>query len=220
VENGAQAVEAVAGTGYDLVLMDCQMPVMDGFEATLHIRELHHSDIPIVAVTADVMPADRDRCLHAGMSDYIAKPVELRQLSETLARWLPARAAGAAATLPVGRPAEPQKAVVFNRDALLRRLMGDRRLAATILQSFVADCPSRLNGLQQRIAAADGGGARTQAHALKGAAATVGAEALQALAAAIEGAGAEGEVARCAELLPRAVQEFEHFRSAVESAGG
>jgi PAS domain S-box-containing protein len=220
VANGALAVEAVAGNGYDLVLMDCQMPVMDGFEATLHIRELHHSDIPIVAVTADAMPADRDRCLGAGMSDYIAKPVELRVLSETLARWLPVRGADTAAAPPMGRAGEAKKAVVFNRDALLRRLMGDRRLAAAILQSFVADCPSRLNGLQQRIAAADGGGAQTQAHALKGAAATVGAEALQALAAAIEGAGAEGEVARCAELLPRAVEEFEHFRSAVESAGG
>ena len=65
---------------YDLVLMDCEMPVMDGFEATRHIRASLHPAIPIIAVTADAMPADRDRCLSEGMNDYLAKPVELRRL--------------------------------------------------------------------------------------------------------------------------------------------
>jgi CheY-like chemotaxis protein len=219
VENGAEAVEAVAATGYDLVLMDCQMPVMDGFEATLHIRELHHSDIPIVAITADAMPADRDRCLQAGMDDYIAKPVELQRLSDTLAKWLPARPAGTPAALPAERTGEPQTALVFNQEALLLRLLGDRRLAGATLESFLADCPSRLNDLLQRIAAADGPGTRSLAHALKGAAATVAAEALHGLAAAIEQAGAAGEVERCSALLPRAAEEFERFRSALERAG-
>jgi PAS domain S-box-containing protein len=88
VENGKQAVEAVAGGGFDLVLMDCQMPVMDGFEATLHIRELTHSEVPVVAITADAMPADREYCLRMGMDDYIAKPVELHGLAATLDKWL------------------------------------------------------------------------------------------------------------------------------------
>ena len=100
VENGAEAVEALANAGYDLVLMDCQMPVMDGFEATMHIREVHRSDIPIVAVTADAMPADRGRCLQAGMNDYLAKPVELQRLSEVLDKWLPAPADGDSAGAP------------------------------------------------------------------------------------------------------------------------
>jgi CheY-like chemotaxis protein len=93
VENGAKAVEAVAAGQYDLVLMDCQMPVMDGFEATLHIRELNLAEIPIIAITADAMPADRDLCLRGGMNDYLPKPVELRGLADMLAKWLPARAA-------------------------------------------------------------------------------------------------------------------------------
>ena len=80
VTNGAEAVEAVKHGGYDLVLMDCQMPVMDGFEATRSIRESMHPGIPIIAITADAMPADRDRCLSEGMNDYLAKPVELSRL--------------------------------------------------------------------------------------------------------------------------------------------
>ncbi len=218
VENGAEAVETVAGGGYDLVLMDCQMPVMDGFEATLHIRELHQSDIPIVAITADAMPADRDRCLHAGMDDYIAKPVELQRLSATLHKWLRVRTGKPPVSLPA-KPAEPPNPRTFNQDALLRRLLGDQRLAGAILQSFVADCPSRLNGLRQRIAAADSAGARGAAHALKGAAATVAAETLHALAGAIELAGAAGQVERCKALMPRAAEEFERLRSALENSG-
>jgi PAS domain S-box-containing protein len=219
VENGAEAVEAVAVGGYDLVLMDCQMPEMDGFEATLHIRELSLSDIPIVAVTADAMPEDRERCLLMGMNDYLAKPVELRRLADTLAKWLPVRNEGASPPLPDGPPGEAPGDVAFDREALLRRLLGDRRLAGVILQSFLADCPSRLIGLRQRVAAADGPGVRSLAHALKGAASTVAAEPLSALAGAIERACAGGEVERCAELLPRAEEEFARFRNVVESSG-
>ena len=94
VTNGAEAVEAVERGGYDLVLMDCQMPVMDGFEATRRIRESIHPGIPIIAVTADAMPDDRDRCLSEGMNDYLAKPVDLAPLVDVLARWLPVRNAG------------------------------------------------------------------------------------------------------------------------------
>ena len=90
VSDGAEAVDAVRGGGYCLVLMDCDMPVMDGFEATRRIRGLAGPGIPIVALTADAMPADRDRCLSGGMNDYLAKPVSLDRLAEVLARWLPA----------------------------------------------------------------------------------------------------------------------------------
>jgi len=92
VANGAQAVQAVADGGFDLVLMDCQMPVMDGFEATHRIRafETGSRRLPIVAVTADAMSDDRDRCVREGMDDYLSKPVELGPLQDMLTRWLPA----------------------------------------------------------------------------------------------------------------------------------
>jgi CheY-like chemotaxis protein len=86
VNNGAEAVEEVLRGDYDLVLMDCQMPVMDGMEATRRLRQ--STRIPIVAMTAHAMLGDRDRCLSAGMDDYLAKPVELTELSEVLARWV------------------------------------------------------------------------------------------------------------------------------------
>ncbi|MBI3681079.1 MAG: response regulator [Acidobacteria bacterium] len=85
VANGVQAVEAVKRVGYDLILMDCQMPEMDGFEATALIRQL--CDSPVIALTASAMQDDRERCLRAGMDDYLTKPVQMRALAEALERW-------------------------------------------------------------------------------------------------------------------------------------
>jgi CheY-like chemotaxis protein len=92
VANGRDAVKALKNASYDLVLMDCQMPVMDGFEATQAIREketdMKSQAVPIIALTASAMQADRERCLQVGMSDFIAKPVQPKELAEVLARWL------------------------------------------------------------------------------------------------------------------------------------
>jgi PAS domain S-box-containing protein len=217
VGNGAEAVEAVRQGGCDLVLMDCQMPVMDGFEATRRIRSMHLG-IPIVAVTADAMPADRDRCLREGMNDFLAKPVDLERLADALARWLPASGTGDAAPTPEP-PAGERANAVFDGEALLRRLMGDRQLAGAVLGGFLRNAPAQLHDLRARIDEADAPGARLQAHALKGAAATVAAEGLRAIALAMERAGAAGQLERCGELLPRAAQEFERFKSALERAG-
>jgi CheY-like chemotaxis protein len=90
VSNGAEAIEALKSGHYDLVLMDCEMPVMDGFDATRRIRESMHTRIPIIALTANAMPLDRDRCVREGMTDYLAKPVDLKQLADLLDKWLPA----------------------------------------------------------------------------------------------------------------------------------
>jgi len=109
VANGAEAVEAVERGGFDLVLMDCQMPVMDGFEAARRIRGSARAGvpgIPIVAITAGAMRDDRDRCLRE-MNDYIAKPVELEQLADALARWLPATGDGDGPPTPSRRTGVP-----------------------------------------------------------------------------------------------------------------
>ena len=89
VVNGREAVQALEKRKYDLVLMDCQMPRMDGFEATRRIRESGSPHVPIVAVTANAMSGDRERCIREGMNDYVSKPVELGPLAEVLEKWLP-----------------------------------------------------------------------------------------------------------------------------------
>jgi CheY-like chemotaxis protein/HPt (histidine-containing phosphotransfer) domain-containing protein len=206
VANGAEAVEAVQRESFDLVLMDCEMPVMDGFEATRRIRGILRSNIPIVALTADAMPADRDRCLGEGMNDYLTKPVKPTLLADVLARCLAASASDEAKE-------------TFDGEALLGRLMGDRQLASAVLKGFVEDVPSQLNSLRRRIEEADAPGTRSRAHALNGAAGTVAAEGLRAIALAMEQAGTAGQLDRCGELLPQAVEEFERFRSTLETAG-
>ena len=224
VSNGAEAIQALLrGTdhpqeGYDLVLMDCQMPVMDGFEATRHIRASVHPGIPIVAVTADAMSGDRDRCLSKGMNDYISKPVDLVRLDEVLAKWLPASGAPDAAQTALPRDVE-QAGANFNAEDLLRRLMGDRQMAGQILRGFLQDAPSQMSNLRARLDEADAPGVRLQAHALKGAAATVAAERLRAAALELEGAGATGQLDHCAELLRRVTEEFERFKAEVDLAG-
>ncbi len=94
VANGLEALDALVGVAYDLVIMDCQMPEMDGFEATQRIRERERGTrrIPIVAMTANAMVGDREQCLEAGMDDHIPKPVRMEELKRILSRWLPAGA--------------------------------------------------------------------------------------------------------------------------------
>ena len=219
VTTGAEAVEAVQRGDYDLVLMDCQMPVMDGFEATRCIRKSPaHSSIPIIAVTADAMSGDQDRCLSEGMNDYLAKPVDMGGLAAILTKWLPVPGAGDSSPTP-GQRAGEQANAIFNVDALLRRVMGDRQLAGAVLKGFIEDAPSQLNNLRNRLDEADAPGAGSQAHTLQGAAATVAAEGLHAIALAMERAGAAGQLMRCGELLPCAVEEFERFKTTLERAG-
>ena len=91
--NGAEAVKVLSETAYDLVLMDCQMPEMDGFDATREIRKqavkaLNDKPLPVIAMTANVMSGDRERCLEVGMDDYIGKPVQVDKLEEVLRKWL------------------------------------------------------------------------------------------------------------------------------------
>jgi PAS domain S-box-containing protein len=224
VSNGAEAVDTVQHGGYDLVLMDCAMPVMDGYEATHRIRQSEHARIPIIALTASAMAPDRERCLVAGMDDYLAKPVELPRLEKTLARWtqksrrfpISAPKSGSRPTSQ-SSPQPPDPAVpVFAPDSLLRRLMGDRELAATVLQAFLGDAPLQIEHLRARLAAQDAPGARLHAHSLKGAAGNVGGEALRHAAAAIETAAAAGHLAEANRGMPDLEAKLLELKHAIE----
>jgi PAS domain S-box-containing protein len=218
VMNGAKAVEAVERGGYDLVLMDCEMPIMDGYEATRRIRKSLQPEIPIVALTADAMPPARERCLSEGMNDYLAKPLELPRLSEVLARWMPAARVPNPARPPSREIAGPEVSI-FDEESLLRRLMGDRQLAGVVLHGFLDDVPCQLENLRKLLSEGDASGVRLQAHALKGAAATAGAEALRKTAHTLEKAANTGHLDPCIGLVTRAAEEFEQFQHTLEKTG-
>jgi PAS domain S-box-containing protein len=216
--NGAEAVEAVERESFDLVLMDCQMPLMDGYEATHRIRQSIHGHIPIVALTASALSPARERCLSEGMDDYLAKPVELPHLAAVLAKWIQKSRADKE-TARLQEVCDKPVSATFNSDSLMSRLMGDRELASTVLKGFLKDAPSQLKQLCDRLDESDAPGTRFKAHTLKGAAATVGAETLHDLALVIETDASAARLERCPELLVRAIDEFERFKSTVEQGG-
>ena len=218
VSNGAEAVEAVKRGSFDLVLMDCEMPVVDGYEATRQIRTSLQSKIPIVSLTADVTSSARERCLSAGMNGYLSKPLELPQLAKMLDRWMPVAPDHA---LPEPLPQAVIEAIecTFDEEPLLRRLMGDHQLASAIVRGFLDDFPVQLTNLRRLLSEGDTPAVRLHVHALKGAAATVGAESLRSMTSAMEEAASAGNVSRCIALLPCAVKEFERFKTIVNRTG-
>jgi HPt (histidine-containing phosphotransfer) domain-containing protein len=147
--------------------------------------------------------------------------VELSHLAAVLAKWI--HKSGETGSPPKCQqhqpPAVEPGTLIFNPDAMLRRLMGNRELAATILKGFLQDAPLRLQELCNRLDEADALGVRLEAHSLKGAAATVGAESLQAIAQAMETDAAEARLERCPDHLVRAIDAFESFKKRVEEDG-
>ncbi|HEU6437212.1 MAG TPA: response regulator [Nitratidesulfovibrio sp.] len=197
-EDGAQAVRMVMEGHYDLVLMDVQMPVMDGYEATRTIRRTLGADLlPIVAMTANAMQGDREACLAAGMNDHVAKPIDPDDLFAALIRWLPKRGdspatphPAPASSTPPPDPASAQEDArhILDPEAGLRRVLGKQGTYHTLLHRFVsqhADAATRIAGF---IASGDGTSATREAHTLKGVAGTLGARNVQARAAELEAA--------------------------------
>jgi PAS domain S-box-containing protein len=218
VADGSEAVKALQNCRYDLILMDCEMPLMDGYEATQTIRQSGNASVPIIALTAHAMSGNRDKCLRAGMDDFLAKPVDLDRLAEVLAKWC--GGAGPKSTIQEQKACAPEpEMAVFESESLLKRLMGDQQLAGIILKGFLGDFPTQLINLRARLAESDGPGARLHAHALKGSAATISAESLRAVAYEMEQAAGAGDLNRFEELLPRTVEEFERLKTTLEHAG-
>jgi signal transduction histidine kinase/CheY-like chemotaxis protein/HPt (histidine-containing phosphotransfer) domain-containing protein len=178
--NGREALAAIERQAFDVVLMDVQMPEMGGFEATAAIRALERgngSRLPIIAMTAHAMKGDRERCLAAGMDEYLTKPLDPRQLC-LLAEEM---AAGRAAGIPIDAPAVPVQ--------VLARVGGDRELLAEISRLFVDDAPRHLDRIRHALDARDGESLRRAAHGLKGAAANFDAEGVVNAARTLEEIG-------------------------------
>ena len=228
VANGREALEALKTLPYDLVLMDVQMPEMDGLEATRRIRSQETGRrLPIIAMTANAMQGDREKCLQAGMNDYVTKPVSPRALAEALEKWLPEES-GMQGSEPriqeteasIQHSIEDQQVspVVWDRAGLLERLMGDEELAGIILQGFLIDMPRQIEALREYLEAGDDAGAERQAHTIKGASANIGAEALRTLAVELEQAGKSGDLEGMKTRMEELNQMFAEFRKEAENS--
>jgi CheY-like chemotaxis protein len=200
--NGQQALEALERASYDLVLMDVQMPVMDGMEATQKIRQREKAaggHIPIVALTAHSMKGDRARFLAVGMDDYLSKPLEAARLYETIGRQLrgPEPAADAQAPTTGAAPAvtaAPSGRELLDPQDLLDRMGDDRELIAEVLAMFLAEGEKAMAGVEEALKSGDAGRVRSAAHYFKSMSANVSAKALREACYEIEKLGAEGQV--------------------------
>jgi CheY-like chemotaxis protein len=224
--NGKEALNALRSIPYDMVLMDVQMPEMDGLEATRAIRaaggDVLNGEIPIIAMTAHAMQGDRGKCLASGMDDYIAKPVSPAALAALVEKWMvkldgAGRSANASAT---DHPASPPRAadVVFAEAALLERSMGDRDLARVVAAGFLEDIPRQIGTLAGFVEAKDAKGVERQAHTIKGAAAAVSGEGVVKVAFVLEQAARAGDLDNAKATLAELHRQFDLLKQAMETS--
>ena len=188
VGNGREALEALAKSRYDLVLMDCQMPEMDGFEATAAIRRreraAHAKRMPIIAMTANAMHGDREKCLAAGMDGYLMKPLEPGDLEAALKSWLP--------QLEDSAPTTDMAMPPIDLEHLYGTFNQDRKIVEELLTLYLDTTPPLLERLNAAIDLKDGAGAKA-AHELKGASAYIAAWKMADLARETEQAIRNGD---------------------------
>ena len=204
-ENGEAAVRMANTSNYDLVLMDMQMPVMDGVAATKAIRSKPHlGSLPIIAMTANVMAADREKCIEAGMNDHVAKPIDPDELFETLLRWIKPHRAASAVSGTAKSAAIPTAAIGatdsdsleipgIDTKAALRRTGGHRKRYESLLGKFAQASTGGVQEIRAALAAGDKETAARAAHSLKGSAANLGATSLAEVAARAETALVSGQ---------------------------
>ena len=199
--NGFEVLEALEGVRYDVVLMDCQMPEMDGYEATTEIRrrETRGRHTWIIAMTANSMKGDRELCLASGMDDYVSKPVRREELRAALER------------------CPRQAAPAVNADVISVLQEESEDDFANLVGMFLEDGPGLFTEVEKAVAAQDAIGLRRAAHTLKGTCSIFGAEPLCALCESLETAGASGQLAGVAELLIAAQGEMPRVLAALAS---
>jgi signal transduction histidine kinase/CheY-like chemotaxis protein/HPt (histidine-containing phosphotransfer) domain-containing protein len=213
VADGQAAVSALARTNYVAVLMDCQMPVLDGYEATREIRRRQRpgAHMPIIAMTAYSMAGDREKCLSAGMDDYISKPIRLAALSDALARCVPGE------QRPLGSDApdhDPRTAEVLDRAVIdeLRSLDGD--VAREVVTLYLEDSVHQLEMLAVAVEDDDDDAVAALAHRLKGSSLAVGAVLVSTIASELEARARSCDLSIARQLVGMVKRELEQTRAA------
>jgi TMAO reductase system sensor TorS len=236
-ENGLKAVDMAANASYDLIFMDCQMPVMDGFSASKLIREREVAEsseqnvnlhIPIVALTANAITGDRERCLSAGMDDYLSKPFNIDQLRAALKRWLPGKNVNVAESPEkrqeaISDPAIDQNSsddsgAIFDREGLKERLGGNEAYIGKLIASFVKSADEHLAALGCAVEKGDCPAIRMEAHTIKGAAANIGAGSMCEISFAMETAAKAEELADMPRLHTALEKAFMIFKTVVDES--
>jgi signal transduction histidine kinase/DNA-binding response OmpR family regulator/putative methionine-R-sulfoxide reductase with GAF domain len=208
VANGREAIDTFARLPYDLVFMDCQMPEMDGFEATRAIRDAERGNVsgrrvPIVALTANALQGDREQCLAAGMDDYLAKPITKDAFGASLRRW------GAQGGPPTDGSID---ATALAELAAIDGEPGQPNLLAELLDVFRVDAPVRLAAVRAALESGDTDGVRRAAHAFKGSCAALGLRHLQELCATLESRSCAGTPAEAHRTLAAVEAELDRLR--------
>jgi two-component system sensor histidine kinase/response regulator len=223
-ENGQRALQMVEASDYDLVLMDMQMPVLDGVAATRAIRaNPRFALLPIIAMTANVMAADREKCHEAGMNDHIPKPIDPDQLRDALLRWIrpttkpapAARAGGSLISQAVARPDSLLISGIATADGL-RRAGGNRKRYESLLSLFADSQADSISAIRAALASNDSATAHRLAHSLKGASANLGATALAESAGKVEAAIQSNQSA--SDILEALSKSLDATTAAIRSA--
>ncbi len=215
--NGREAVEALQRRRFDLVLMDVQMPELDGFEATALIRRNEQQSdghVPIIAMTAHALKEDRDRCLAAGMDGYVSKPLQVERLLETIEVYaMPSAreisAADSTAAMPVESPP------TLDRSVALQQAGGDAELLKELLDLFVQECPQCLAAIGKAIQQRDPAALRRAAHTFKGSLGNFGHSAPIATAQVLETMGYENRLAGAEETFQQLVRQMARLQPAL-----
>ena len=228
-ENGREAVEALSCCEFDLVLMDCQMPEMDGYEATRLIRDpesevLNHS-VPIIAMTANAMKGDLENCLEAGMNDYVSKPVKTQILFDVMERQLVGKVQDGEGEKDQEESDSSDTEVLgmetLDYEGLVERLDGDHELAEDILSDFMEDIEKGHLQLGEAIQAGNAARVSEISHTIKGASANAGAEGLREAMSQIERAARHGDLKEAAakfRVVARLVNDLKEAASKISVA--
>jgi two-component system sensor histidine kinase/response regulator len=221
-ENGREALALLERQTFDVVLMDVQMPELDGLETTAAIRERERAEgghLPIVALTAHAMKGDAERCLAAGMDAYLPKPLQPRELAEAIAKVVPSAVAPARSEAPA-EPPSPPAAGPFDLGKLMDRVGGDRRALADLVRIFRADWPKQVARLRQALQDGDAPAVRSAAHALKGAVSNFAAPAATETALNLQKMGEAGRLAGADAVLERLETEVHALLAALADLVG
>jgi signal transduction histidine kinase/DNA-binding response OmpR family regulator len=218
VSDGSEAVHAAQESHFDIIFMDCEMPVMDGYAATAEIRQRQKAEdsTPIIAMTAHAMKGDRERCISAGMDDYISKPIDPETIAKVLRQWLPE---AAPVPPPTAAPeSESSDLAVLDMKQAMWITGGKMAMFKRIAEVFLLHMPERVEEIQRALAAGDAEECGRIAHSIQGAAASLGGRRVRKAALDIEAIVKEGNADALAGAVQTLLREFDLLQRALENA--